>query len=88
MVLEACRRCPCELHHRNHSNAASHIAWGAGLAWTVEGVTDDDPEAAGLNDSQTHIDFMIGSPEVEVDGVEPGGAAVPLLRDARWQLAS
>ena len=69
-------------------NAASHIAWGAGLAWTVEGVADEDPEAAGLNDSQTHIDFMIGSPEVEVDGVEAGGAAVPLLRDGRWQLAS
>jgi leucyl aminopeptidase (aminopeptidase T) len=31
---------------------------------------------------------MIGSPEVDVDGVEPGGTAVPLLRDGRWQLAA
>jgi len=31
---------------------------------------------------------MIGSREVEVDGVEPGGATVPLLRDGRWQLAA
>jgi aminopeptidase len=69
-------------------NAASHIAWGAGLAWTVDGVPADEHEAAGLNRSQTHIDFMIGSPEVEIDGVEAGGATVPLLRDGVWQLAA
>jgi len=67
-------------------NAASHIAWGNGIAWTVEHVPPDERAAAGLNHSQTHIDFMMGSPEVEVDGVEPGGATVPLLRDGRWQL--
>jgi aminopeptidase len=69
-------------------NAASHIAFGAGLAWTIEGIPPEEHEAAGLNESQTHTDFMIGSPEVEVDGVEPGGTTVPLLRDAVWQLAS
>jgi aminopeptidase len=68
-------------------NAASHIAFGAGLAWTVDGIPPEQHEAAGLNESQTHTDFMIGSPEVEVDGVEPGGTAVPILRDAVWQLA-
>ena len=67
-------------------NAASHIAWGAGLAWTVDGIPPDEHEAAGLNDSRTHTDFMIGSPEVEVDGVETGGGTVPLLRDGVWQL--
>jgi aminopeptidase len=68
-------------------NAASHIAWGAGLGWTLDGLPAAQHEAAGLNRSQTHIDFMIGSPEVEVDGVEPGGGTVPLLRDGVWQLA-
>src|SRR3954464_6609898 len=67
-------------------NAASHIAWGAGLAWTLDGLPPEEHEAAGLNESQTHTDFMIGSSEVEVDGVEAGGAAVPLLRDGTWQL--
>jgi aminopeptidase len=69
-------------------NAASHIAWGAGLAWTLDGTPPEEQEAAGLNDSQTHIDFMMGSPDVEVDGVEAGGATVSILREGVWQLTS
>jgi aminopeptidase len=63
-------------------NAASHIAWGRGLPWAVDG----DPEELGVNTSLTHTDFMVGSAELEIDGIEPGGAAVPLLRESRWQL--
>jgi aminopeptidase len=67
-------------------NAASHIAFGAGLAWTLEGVPPEKQQAAGINESEIHTDFMIGSPEVEVDGVEAGGETVALLRDGQWQL--
>jgi aminopeptidase len=66
-------------------NAAAHVAFGAGFAWVVEDI-EGEPEALGVNDSATHVDFMVGSPELEVDGIEPGGEAVPLLREGRWQL--
>jgi aminopeptidase len=67
-------------------NAASHIAFGSGIGWAVEHLDGDSPEELGVNDSATHVDFMVGSPELEIDGVEAGGASVPLLREGRWQL--
>ena len=67
-------------------NAAAHIAWGNALPWALDHVPEEEHVAAGLNQSMTHTDFMVGSPEVEIDGVEPGGAAVPLLREGVWQL--
>jgi aminopeptidase len=67
-------------------NAAAHIAWGNALPWALDDVPADQHLAAGLNQSATHTDFMVGSPEVEIDGVQAGGAAVPLLREGIWQL--
>jgi aminopeptidase len=62
-------------------NAASHIALGHGFPFTVSG---DD--LLRVNESRTHIDFMIGSPELEVTGVTGSGERVPVLRDGEWQL--
>ena len=43
-------------------------------------------ERPRINRSELHIDFMIGSRDVAVTGVEPGGGEVPLLRGGVWQI--
>jgi aminopeptidase len=63
-------------------NAASHIALGNGYDLGVESTEDK----ARVNGSSVHVDFMIGSPELEVDGLTAGGQAVPLLRGGAWQV--
>jgi len=62
-------------------NAASHIALGNGFPFLVS-----DDESERVNTSATHIDFMIGSPELDVDGVTGDGERVPVLRGGDWQL--
>ena len=71
-------------------NATSHIAYGAGFAFCVPNLADlppDEQRANGLNYSAVHVDFMIGHPDLEIDGMTKDGEAVPLLRDETWQLA-
>ena len=64
-------------------NATCHIAYGGGYAEALS-----DPKADGANiDSIVHTDFMIGGPEVAVDGHTRDGRVVPILRDDVWQLA-
>jgi aminopeptidase len=63
-------------------NAATHIALGNGYESPVE----DGADKARVNQSQVHIDFMIGSLELAVDGITRDGDAVPVLREGAWQV--
>jgi aminopeptidase len=62
-------------------NAASHIALGQGFPFLVS-----EPSRERVNESQIHIDFMIGSPEMTVTGITADGARVPVLVDGKWQI--
>ena len=63
-------------------NAASHIALGGGYQHPV----DDAADKARVNESVVHVDFMIGSLELDVDGITASGDTVPVLRNGVWQV--
>ena len=62
-------------------NATCHIAYGFG----IPEVFDGDP-GEGMNVSTVHTDFMIGGPELAVEGITADGRRVPILREETWQL--
>jgi aminopeptidase len=68
-------------------NAASHIALGASYAENLkgyDGMNEEQRLAHGANDSLIHVDWMIGSAEIDVDGVISDGSVVPLMRKGEW----
>jgi aminopeptidase len=68
-------------------NAASHIALGQSYRTCLEGgtaATDTELAERGANSSLIHIDWMIGSGEVDVDGVTADGAHEPVMRGGEW----
>ena len=70
-------------------NASCHIALGKSYRFTLEGgdaMTDDEALAAGGNDSLVHIDCMVGSGEMDVDGITADGRSEPIMRAGEWAL--
>jgi aminopeptidase len=68
-------------------NAASHVALGTAYKFTLAGadaMSDDEFRQAGGNRSAVHVDFMIGSDALDVDGVRADGGTEPLMRRGNW----
>jgi aminopeptidase len=68
-------------------NAASHIALGQSYSSCVRGgdkLTPAELSAKGANESLIHVDWMIGSGELDIDGVTASGAVEPLMRKGEW----
>ncbi|WP_239740482.1 aminopeptidase [Mammaliicoccus sp. P-M59] len=68
-------------------NASCHIALGSAYAFCIEGGKDMSAEQLaenGLNDSTTHVDFMIGSKDLSIDGILENGEKEPVFRDGNW----
>jgi aminopeptidase len=63
-------------------NAASHIAIGRALAINAPG--GDIAASPGANQSLIHVDWMIGSAEIDVDGLAADGTASPLMRQGEF----
>jgi aminopeptidase len=68
-------------------NASSHIAIGRGFKFALskgEQMSDDEFSDLGGNISKMHIDFMIGSEKMNVDGITKKGKIEPLMRNGEW----
>jgi len=68
-------------------NAASHLALGSAYKFTLadgDAMSDEAFERAGGNRSAIHVDFMIGSASLDVDGVFADGRVEPLMRGGEW----
>ena len=68
-------------------NAASHIALGQAYSSCLKDgdtMTPEELAAKGANDSLIHVDWMIGSGSLDIDGITASGQAEPLMRQGEW----
>ena len=70
-------------------NACCHLALGRGYSNTIENFaayTKSDFTEMGVNDSNIHVDFMIGAQDLSIVGVTKSGARVQIFKDGNWAL--
>ena len=72
-------------------NAGCHLAFGRAYAACVEGgaeMSEEQRLEVGLNTSRQHVDLTVGSADLGVTGVGPGGERLEVMRDGRWTPAA
>ncbi|WP_251554232.1 aminopeptidase [Neobacillus muris] len=68
-------------------NASNHLAIGSAYAFCMEGgktMSAKERQEHGLNESITHVDFMIGSAEMDIDGITADGKTEAIFRNGNW----
>ena len=68
-------------------NASCHLAFGASYPTTVKGgneMTAQQLAAHGMNQSLQHVDFMVGTKDIDIDGITFDGKVVALFKDGEW----
>ncbi|MEH7335394.1 aminopeptidase [Neobacillus drentensis] len=68
-------------------NASNHLAIGSAYAFCIEGgkqMSSEQLAENGLNESITHVDFMIGSDQMDIDGITADGKTEPVFRGGNW----
>ncbi|MCT8138171.1 aminopeptidase [Anaerobacillus sp. CMMVII] len=68
-------------------NASSHLAIGNAYSFNLEGgktMSKEELQQHGANTSITHVDFMIGSGEMNIDGITEDGNREPLFKNGNW----
>lgn len=68
-------------------NASCHLAIGSAYLGCIEGGTNmskEEKEANGVNDSLTHVDFMVGSSDMNIIGETYDGENIQVFKDGNW----
>lgn len=68
-------------------NASDHLALGAAYPFSIQNGTNMDAnqlKEVGLNQSEIHVDFMIGSNKMNIDGITKDGQKIPIMRNGNW----
>lgn len=68
-------------------NASCHLAVGRGFADCFEGgqqMDEDQLQAEGVSKSASHVDFMIGTADLSIEGIKADGTALPIFKDGEW----
>ncbi|MFZ0446626.1 MAG: aminopeptidase [Bacillus sp. (in: firmicutes)] len=70
-------------------NASNHLAIGSAYPTTIQGGTEmseEELQQNGMNTGTVHVDFMIGSNEMNIDGIKQDGTRVPIFRNGDWAI--
>ena len=68
-------------------NASCHFAIGSAYSSCIEGgndIAEEDFDKYGINDSLTHVDFMVGSADLDIVGITHDGEEIQIFKDGNW----